>query len=223
MADKTRILIADDHFVVVEGITTSLSRESDFEIVGAAADGREAISMIKSLKPDIIILDISMPTLDGIDAAYEINAMDEKVRILIYSMSVSRAHVTSLFKAGVAGYVLKNEPISELRMAVRAIKEGATFYSHFVQQILQDHMKELELGNGKDVAEVGNGIAVLSVREKEVFALIADGKTVKEIGHKLCISPKTVESHKYNIMDKLNLKTIAEFTKIAVRKGLIEI
>jgi len=223
MADKTRILIADDHCVVAEGITNSLSREPDFEVVGAATDGREAISMIQSLKPDIIILDISMPNFDGVEAAHEIKSMDTDVRILIYSMSFSKAHVTSLFKAGVSGYVLKNEPLSELHMALRSLKEGATFYSHYVHQVLQEHMKELELGDAKNVAAVGNGIAVLSVREKEVFALIADGKTVKEVAYQLCISPKTVESHKYNIMDKLNLKTIAEFTKIAVRKGLIKI
>lgn len=223
MADKTRILIVDDHSVVVEGITACLSRESDFELVGSAANGREAISMVKSLKPDIVILDISMPDVDGMEAAHEINATHEKVRILIYSMSVSRAHVTSLFKAGVAGYVLKNEPVSELIMAARAIKQGATFYSQSVQQLLRDHMKELEPGNGKDAAKVQNGIAKLSVREKEVFALLADGMTVKEVGSRLCISPKTVESHKYNIMDKLNLKSIAEFTKIALRKGLIKI
>ena len=223
MTDKTRILIADDHGVVAEGITTFLSRESDFEVVGSAADGRQAISMLASLKPDIIILDISMPDLDGIEAAYEIKSFDQRVRILIYTMSVSKAHATALFKAGVGGYVLKSEPITELLLALRALKAGATFYSRSVQQILQDHIKELELGQAKDVAAVQDGIAKLSVREKEVFVLLADGVTIKEAAHRLSISPKTVESHKYNIMDKLKLNSIADFTKIALKKNLIKL
>jgi DNA-binding NarL/FixJ family response regulator len=223
MSDKTRILIADDHRIVAEGIATFLSHESDFEVLGSATDGRKAISMLKSLHPDIIILDLSMPDLDGIEAAYEIRSFDQHVQILIYTMSVTKAHVTAVFKAGVGGYVLKSEPLEELLMALRALKEGATFYSRPVQRILQEHIKELELGEANNASPAQKGIATLSVREKEVFILLADGFTVKEIAHRLSISPKTVESHKYNIMDKLNLNSIAEFTKIALKKKLIQI
>jgi DNA-binding NarL/FixJ family response regulator len=223
MSDKTRILIADDHRIVAEGIATFLSHESDFEVLGSATDGRKAISMLKSLHPDIIILDLSMPDLDGIEAAYEIRSFDQHVQILIYTMSVTKAHVTAVFKAGVGGYVLKSEPLEELLMALRALREGATFYSRPVQRILQEHIKELELGEGNNASPAQKGIATLSVREKEVFILLADGFTVKEIAHRLSISPKTVESHKYNIMDKLNLNSIAEFTKIALKKKLIQI
>jgi len=224
MADKTKVLIADDHYVVNEGIKNILSKEPDFEVVGSALDGRQAISMVKSLKPDIVILDVSMPDLDGIQASQEIKACDEGIRILVYSMSSSKQHITALFGQGVSGYVLKEEPLSELLLALKSIREGATFYSKAVQEVLQDHMKELELGEkGKSVAEVQDGIAKLSAREKEVFVILADGLSVKEAAHRLSISPKTVESHKYNIMDKLNVNSLAGFTKIAAKKGLIDI
>jgi RNA polymerase sigma factor (sigma-70 family) len=213
----------DDHSVVTAGIENLLSGEKDFDIVGSAGDGRRALSMVKSLNPDIVILDISMPHKDGVELAHEINNLNKNIGILIYSMSISKAHITALFKEGVSGYVLKHEPLSELILALKVIREGATFYSKSVQEILQDHVKELELGKGKDVAEVQDGIAKLSVREKEVFVLLADGLTPKEISKRLGISHKTVETHKYNIMDKLNISTIAQFTKIAIHKDLIKI
>jgi RNA polymerase sigma factor (sigma-70 family) len=221
--DKTKVLIVDDHSVVTAGIENLLSGEKDFDIVGSAGDGRRALSMVKSLNPDIVILDISMPHKDGVELAHEINNLNKNIGILIYSMSISKAHITALFKEGVSGYVLKHEPLSELILALKVIREGATFYSKSVQEILQDHVKELELGKGKDVAEVQDGIAKLSVREKEVFVLLADGLTPKEISKRLGISHKTVETHKYNIMDKLNISTIAQFTKIAIHKDLIKI
>jgi RNA polymerase sigma factor (sigma-70 family) len=221
--DKTRVLIVDDHSVVTAGIENLLSGEKDFDIVGSTGDGRRALSMVKSLKPDIVILDISMPHKDGVELAHEINNLDKNIGILIYSMSISKAHITSLFKEGVAGYVLKHEPLSELILALKVLREGATFYSKSVQEILQDRLKELELGKGKDVAEVQDGIAKLSVREKEVFVLLADGLTPKEISKRLGISHKTVETHKYNIMEKLEVSSLAQFTKIAIHKDLIKI
>ena len=216
-SNKTRVLIVDDHQVVIEGIIALLSGKGDFEIVGRVTDSREALSMVKSLKPDIVVLDVSMPHVDGIEMAGEIRAWDESVKMLVYSMSSSKEHITALFTEGVLGYVLKHEPLSELFLALQAVREGATFYSSAVRQTLQDHMKELELGDGKKVADVEDDIAKLSVREKEVFVLLADGLTVKDVADRLCISRKTVESHKYNVMDKLRVKTLAEFTKIAAR------
>jgi DNA-binding NarL/FixJ family response regulator len=221
--DKTRVLIVDDHAVVLEGIKKLLSNEADFEVVGVTEDAREAISMVKSLNPDIVILDISMPHMDGLEVAHEIKTVEKNIGILVYSMSVSKAHVTALFREGVCGYVLKHEPLSELILALKVVKEGATFYSKSVRDVLQDHIKELELGEGKDVSEVKDGIAKLSVREKEVFVLLADGLIPKEISKRLGISHKTVETHKYNIMDKLKVSSIAQLTKIAIHKDLIEI
>jgi len=223
MADKTKVLIVDDHCVVVEGIKRLLFDEANFEIVGSTEDSRKVVSLVESLKPDIVILDISMPHMDGIEVAHAIKMLDEKIGILVYSMSASKPHVTALFKEGVSGYVLKDEPLSELLSALKVVREGATFYSKPVPKILQNHMKELELGEGKDVSEVRNGIAKLSVREREVFVLLADGLTPKEVSKRLGISPKTVETHKYNIMDKLNVSSLAQFTKIAIKKNLIKL
>lgn len=223
MRKKTKVLIVDDHSVVIEGIKTLLSGEANFEVVGSATDGLQALSLIKSMKPDIVILDISMPRLDGIDAAREIKQYDENIRIVVYSMSGSKEHITGLFKKGVSAYVLKEEPLSELRSALNVVRDGATFYSKSVQEILREHIKNLELGKRKDVEYMRDGVARLSVREKEVFVLLADGLTPKEIGKRLGISPKTVETHKYNIMDKLEVNSVAQLTKIAVKKHLIDI
>lgn len=175
------------------------------------------------MEPDIVILDISMPHLDGIDAAREIKQRDEKIGIVVYTMSGSKEHITELFKEGVSAYVLKEEPLSELRSALNVVRDGATFYSKSVQKILREHIKELEIGTGKDVADIRDGIDRLSAREKEVFVLLAGGLLSKEIGKRLGISPKTVETHKYNIMDKLEVKSVAQLTKIAVKKHLIDI
>jgi len=223
MGDKTTVLIIDDHSVVTEGIKNLLSTDEDFEIAGSIEDSRQALPKLESLKPDIVILDISMPHLDGIELAHEIKRMDKTINILVYSMSFSKEHVTALFREGVSGYVLKHEPLSELTMALKVIKEGATFYSKSVQEILKEHIKELDLGKGRNVADVQNGIAKLSVREKEVFVLLADGLTPKEISKRLGISSKTVETHKYNIMEKLDVNSLAQFTKIAIKKNLIKL
>jgi DNA-binding NarL/FixJ family response regulator len=206
MSEKTKVLIVDDHPVVIEGLKGVIEADPDFELAGTAQDGQEALTMIRSLDPDIVILDILMPGMDG-----------------IYSMSASGEAVVSLFRSGISGYVLKEEPFSELALALKTVKEGAVFYSETVRAVLQNHMKELELGKGKNVDEVQDDLATLSTREKEVFVLLADGLPIKEIATRLYISPKTVETHKYNIMEKLDLHSLAGFTKLAAKKKLIEI
>ena len=224
MTKKTRILIADDHPVIVEGIKNILEAEEGIEVVGCASDGLQAIQMAESLQPDIIILDVSMPKMDGVKIAFHIKKMNKTIKILIYSMTATREQVSSLFRAGISAYVLKDESITELLSAVQAVRKGATFYSETVRNILQDHMLALELGKeGKDIYEIQNGIVRLSAREKEVFILLADGLSIKKIAERLYISPKTVESHKYNIMDKLHVDTLAGLTKIAVKKDLIDV
>jgi len=192
-------------------------------IVGTALDGLKTIEMVKSLKPDLVILDVSMPNLDGLQTACRIKKIDKEIRILIYSMTATKEHVVSLFKTGAAGYVLKEEPLSELFQALKAVSGGAAFYSRAVQEILQDHIAQLEEDREKGGQEIRTGIAALSKREKEVFVLLADGLPVKEIARRLFISTKTVESHKYNIMDKLNVANLAGLTKIAVQKNLIKV
>ena len=224
MPKKSRVLVVDDHPVIVEAIKKIIGDEPDFEFVGSAKDGEQSLSIIKSLNPDIVILDILMPHMDGVEVAHQLKEQNTDTRILVYSFSASKEYITALFRSGISGYLLKEEPFSELILALRTVREGAVFYSRLVLDTLQDHVRVLEMGEeGKNVADVQDELSKLSVREKEVFVLLADGLSIKEIADRLFISPKTVESHKYNIMDKLNVKSLADFTKIAVRKQLIKI
>lgn len=222
--DKTKILIVDDHWVVVEGIKGALENHEEFVVVGTAPDGLEAIERVKSLKPDVVILDISMPHLNGVEAALEIKRLDKKVRIVIFSMYSDKEYVLSLFKAGISAYVLKEEPLSNLVLAVKSAKTGGTYYSPAVHMAIREHMDNLEAGVG-DAARRSekDSLTCLSFREKEMFPLLADGLSVREIAKRLGISPKTVESHKYNIMDKLHVTSPIDLTKIALRKNLIKL
>ncbi|MFP4088323.1 MAG: response regulator [Desulfobacteraceae bacterium] len=223
MEQTTRVLIVDDHHVVVDGIRSALDAAPEFECIGAVHDGQEAVDAVKSQRPDMITMDISMPRLNGLEAVEQIKAWDDSIQICIFTMYADAAYVVSAFKAGIPGYVLKEEPISELILALKAIREGGTFYSQKVREVLRNHLEDLELGDAKGVKEVEDEISKLSNREKEVFVLLADGMTPKEIGKRLGISPKTAETHKYNIMDKLKFHSVAELTKLAIKKELIEV
>jgi DNA-binding NarL/FixJ family response regulator len=220
---KTKVLIVDDHSVVVEGIKSTLIRREEFEVVGIASDGLAAVKQVKSLKPDIVIMDISMPNLNGVEAAYDIKEVDKNIRIVIFSMYSDKEYILSLFRAGISGYVLKEDTIEDLILALRSVKGGGTYYSKSVQKAIKEHMDNLEMGNRETAQGIEDGVINLSAREKEVFPLLADGLNVREISKRLSISPKTVESHKYNIMEKLNVKSIADLTKIALRKNLIKL
>lgn len=215
---ETKILIVDDHEVVIQGIKCALQEHAEFEVVGEAHDGLHAVEIAKSLSPDIIIMDISMDGLNGVEATTQIRQFDPEVKIIVFSMYSNKEYIVSLFRAGISGYVLKEDPMTDLIFAIKAVKGGGTYFSTMVPSTLVGHLKELEERNkSKDVIEK------LSLREREVFCFLADGRTVKEIAAQLHISPKTVESHKYNIMEKLNTRTIADFTKIAVKKNLIRV
>jgi RNA polymerase sigma factor (sigma-70 family) len=211
---RTRVLIADDHHVIIEGIKSALHDHPEFVVVGEAHDGREAAELIKSLKPEIVIMDISMPGLNGVDATLEIKKTLPEVQIIIFTMYCN-GRVGLLFRAGVSGYVTKDEPISNLLLALESVRAGGTYFSKACQAVIQNQMK-------KPREEEKDLFDKLSIREREVFLLLADGLPVKHIAQKLNISPKTVETHKYNLMEKLKVSSIAELTKIAARKGLIK-
>jgi two-component system nitrate/nitrite response regulator NarL len=217
MPNPTKILIVDDHTVVLKGIKSALDGYPEFEVVGLAGNGEEAVEKVKALGPDIVIMDISMPGMDGGEAAREIRKLDKKVRIIVFTMYSDKEHVLTLFREGVAGYVLKDMPLDHLISAVKAVKGGGTYYCGPVQKIIRAHMAGLE-----EEFESGTAKDPLSQREREIFPLLADGMSVKEVAHKLCISTKTVESHKHNIMEKLGADSLAELTKIAIKKKLIE-
>ncbi len=220
---KTKIFVADDHPAILEGIIRAFEKEPDLEIAGTASDGLEAVERVKQLRPDIVIMDISMPNLKGIDATHEIKTWNEQVRVLIYTMHSDREFITTLFRIGISGYVLKSDPIKDLVQAVKVIRNGGSYFSNAVRKGLQEQLDQLTMDDHGEVREAQDGLKKLSVREKEVFILLADGLTSKEIANRLAISPKTVETHKYNIMEKLNASSLAQLTKIAVKKHLIEI
>jgi len=208
----------DDHQVVIEGIKRALSAHPGFEVVGMALDGREAVSAVKSLEPDIVIMDISMPELNGVDATLQIKKHDPKISIIIFTMYSHTEYVIDLFNAGIAGYVLKEDSMSELMMAVKAARTGGTFFTAPVQKIIMEHLRDLKTGN----IQVDNVFETLSLREREVFQLLAQGSSIKDIAGKLGLSTKTVESHKYNMMAKLGIKSIGDLTRMAIRLKYIE-
>lgn len=215
---KSKILIVDDHQVVIEGIKGVLKEHSEFEVVAEALDGLQAIEFTKSLRIDIAIMDISMPNLNGIETTKQIKQFNPEIRIVIYTMYSDKRFVVELFKAGISAYVLKQDSISNLILALNAVKGGGTYFSTMAPTILARHLKALEMDQ-----EDKDGFKKLSSREQEVFCLLADGKTVRKIGEQLHISPRTVETHKYNIMEKLDVHTMADLTKIAIKKKLIKV
>jgi RNA polymerase sigma factor (sigma-70 family) len=221
MMTKTKVLIVDDHRVVIEGIKSALSVSPDLEVIGEALNGHQAIKKAKSLKPDIVIMDISMPDLNGIDATLQIKKLDPHIKIIIFSMYSNREYVIDLFKAGISSYVLKKDPMSDLVSAIKAVERGGTYFTTISSEILLNYVKELDDSNNN--INNANGFESLSLREREVFQLLSEGKSIKEIAETLGISRKTVETHKYNIMEKLHAKNITDITKLAIKKGIIQL
>jgi DNA-binding NarL/FixJ family response regulator len=209
-----RIVLADDHDVVRAGIRGILAKQTTIEVVGEASNGREALQMARDLQPNIIVMDIAMPELNGLEATRQIVAAQVDVKVLILSMHSSRQFVSEVLKAGASGYLLKNNALRELPLAINAVANGKVYLSPGVAElVVEDYVRHVP-ATGK-VA-----FATLSAREREVLQLLAEGKTSKEIANSLSVSVKTVESHRSQIMDKLGIRTVAELTKFAVREGL---
>lgn len=213
----TTILIADDHRVVREGLRNLLAQESDLEVVGEASDGLEVVEAARSLNPDVIIMDIAMPGLNGIEATRQIVARDPAVRVVALSMYADRRFVSQILRAGAMGYVLKEAAFEELARAIRTVVGGKPFLSptvagfvveEFVQQVSPTPVKSL---------------ALLTAREQEILKLLAEGLRAREIAQELNIGQKTVEAHRQNLMNKLDMHSIAELTRFAIREGLTSI
>ncbi len=211
-----RILLADDHTLVRHGIRRILEEHADWQVVGETSDGREAVRQTLELLPDIVIMDIGMPQLNGIEAARQITRRAPSVRVLMLSMHADEAYITQAVEAGAIGYLLKDSADVELVKAVTAAIHGRSFFSPQATTVLLDeHRKTLARRGITDRYES------LSEREREVFQLIAEGRSNKSIATILGVSPATVETHRGHIMEKLDLHSVAEIVLHAVRRGVI--
>jgi DNA-binding NarL/FixJ family response regulator len=210
----TRILLADDHAIIRQGLCSLLEKQPDIEVVGAVEDGQKAIELVRELKPDIVIMDISMPNLNGIDATRKIIGELGNVKVIALSIHSSRRFVMEMLKAGASGYILKECLFNELLEAIQTVRKGEIYLSHRITGVVvDDYVKRL---SGEYQAEAPD----LSPREREVLQLLAEGKSTKQIALHLHVSAKTVESNRRNIMDNLDIHSVAELTKYAVREGL---
>ncbi len=214
---KIKVLIADDHAVVREGIKLILSREQDIEIVGEAGNGREALDLVAKLKPQVVVMDISMPEMGGIEATKQVKETWPKINVLALTMHEDESYVFQLLKAGASGYVLKRGAAQDLVQAIRSAAKGEAFlYPSVARSVLQDYLKRIESGDDRGRYDGLTG------REREILALIAEGLSNQEIAQKLYISIKTVQTHRTHIMEKLDLHNRAQLVRYAIRKGLIE-
>ena len=213
---QLRILLADDHTVVRQGLRKVLEDRPDWVVVAEAGNGRDAVKHAEELKPDIAILDVAMPLLNGIEATRQIVKRSPTTRVLVLTMHSDEAYVNQILKAGASGYLLKDSADVDLIEAVSAVSQGKSFFSPAVARLmLDDYVRQLADKGLTDRYET------LSEREREIFQLIAEGKANKEIAHILSISPSTVETHRARIMEKLDLHSAAEIVLYAVRRGVI--
>jgi DNA-binding NarL/FixJ family response regulator len=209
-----RILLADDHRIVRSGLRRLLEQERSLAVVGEADDGRTAIDLAKKLSPDVILMDISMNDMNGVEATRRISATNPKSKVLILSVHAGQKLVSEVFKAGASGYVLKDCDFSEVFAAIRAVAADETYICPQIATLLRnDYVQRMT----QDGASSALG---LTPREREVLQLMAEGKSTKEIAFAFDVSIKTVEVHRQRIMEKLDLHTIAELTKYAIREGL---
>jgi DNA-binding NarL/FixJ family response regulator len=213
---RTRIVLADDHALVRQGIRSLLSSIADFEVVGEAADGREALRLMRALAPDVALLDISMPELNGLDAAARALREQPRLKVIVLSMHAAELFVIEALRAGVSGYLLKHADLSELERAIRAVARGERYLAPAVSGPVIERL----LRTGDDEQD-GKGDA-LSPRQREVLQLIAEGKSTREIAERLNLSPKTVETHRAQLMQRLAIFDIAGLTRYALRIGLID-
>ena len=213
---KIRILLADDHNIMRRGLRLLLERQPEFEVVGEAADGRQAVEGMEATKPDVAILDIAMPNMSGIEAAQRIRALLPQAAIIILSMHSDESYVLRALKAGAKGYLLKDSAENDLIEAIKAVSEGKAFFSPEISKILvEDYVRDMRKRGAEDSYEL------LTSREREILQLLAEGKSNKDIATSLNLSLYTVETHRRNLQDKLNLHSVAELILYAVRKGII--
>lgn len=214
---KIRVLLADDHIVVRQGLRALLGAEEDMEIVGEADNGRQAVQMVRTLAPDIVVLDIAMPVLNGVEATRQIQKAGSKTKVLILSSYSEDDHVQQVTEAGACAYLVKQTAGNELIKAIREVYRGNAYFSPSIAKRLRDHCRNTLGGEGNKKPAV-----YLTTREAEVLQLIAEGRANKQIAAELCISIKTVEKHRQQVMNKLGIHDVAGLTRHAIAKGVIE-
>jgi two-component system, NarL family, response regulator NreC len=211
-----RVLLADDHNLIRAGLRLVVSQQPDFAVAGEAENGRQAVALAEQLKPDVVVMDIKMPDLNGIEACQQIRDALPQTEVVMLSMHSDEAYVLRALKAGARAYLLKDSAEADLARAIRAAAEGKSFFSPAVGKVLlEDYMRKLQRSGGEDSYEL------LSPREREILQLVAEGKSSKEIANLLNLSVYTVETHRAKLMQKLNLRSVPEVILYAVRKGII--
>jgi DNA-binding NarL/FixJ family response regulator len=211
---RARVLIADDHTIVRQGLVGILNATDDIEVVGQAGNGAEAVNRAIDLKPDIVLLDISMPRLNGLEAARRIHKALPSSHILVLTMHEDEEYVLKMVRAGVSGYIVKDGAVSELIAAIRAVKSGKTWFGPQASQALADAWQD-------GAALPDDPLERLTNREREVLLLIIEGKTNSQVSETLGVSPKTVDNHRTRLMEKLGVHNTAELVRFAARHGLL--
>lgn len=214
---QIRILLADDHTVMRSGMRLLLEQQPDFDVVAEAENGREAVELASKHHPEIAVLDVGMPQLNGIEATQQITANEPRTQVVILSMHSDEAYVLRALKAGARAYILKNSTEADLIRAVRTVAEGKSFFSPVISKmLLEDYVRQIRDKHVEDSYDL------LTPREKEILQLLAEGRTNKEVANLLGLSVYTVDAHRGNILQKLNLHGVPELILYAVRKGIIQ-
>jgi len=214
--NPTRILLADDHTVIRKGLRALLERQDGFTVVAEAADGREAVEAAAAVCPDVVVIDIGMPNLNGIEAARRITEKRPETGVVILSMHADESYVLRALKSGARGYLLKDSPEEDLISSIRAVHQGKAFFSPEISKMLaEDYMRQMRQRGVEDSYEL------LTPREREILQMLGEGNSNKQVATKLNLSLHTVETHRGNVLEKLNLHSTAEMILYAVRKGIV--
>lgn len=208
----TKILLADDHTIVRQGLKLIISSHAELQVIGEAANGREVLELAEKLKPDVILMDVAMPELNGIEATRRLHEVSPRTKVLVLSMHKEGVYVREILKAGARGYILKDAIDTELISAIQSVARGDGYISPAVSGTLLSDYRQ----------NITNPLDLLSSREREVLQLIAEGKTNKEVATRLNLSVYTVDSHRGKIMEKLNLHSTGELVRFAVKQGLVD-
>ena len=211
---SVKIILADDHRIMREGLRALLEIQSGMEVIAEAEDGRTTVDLAHELKPDVVVIDISMPDLNGIDATRQIISAAPHIKVIALSMHSDRKFVREMLSAGASGYLLKDSAFEELGTALAAVLNNQTYLSpKIADTVVRDYLGKIDTTESRTSPS-------LTHREREVLQLLAEGRTTKEIASKLCVSIKTIETHRKQIMEKVGLNSVAELTKYAIREGL---